>query len=106
VYDEFKTSLDLSTVVHVWLRDTNVTEVVANGYDVLVNVGYVPHSWYLDNLNVNWKAVYQNVNIYITYLYRCSCLLYIFSFVYINTSFRKRHASLTSNYVMLVQFGF
>ena len=37
-----------------------VTEVVANGYQTLVNVGYDAKSWYLDNLNVKWDAVYSN----------------------------------------------
>ena len=60
VYDHFKTTLDKRTIVHVWKSVTNVTEVVANGYRVLRNVGYYPLSWYLDNLNVNWTAVYQN----------------------------------------------
>jgi hexosaminidase len=46
--------------VHIWKPNTNVTEVAANGYDVIINVGYVAHSWYLDNLNVNWEAVYSN----------------------------------------------
>ena len=44
--------------VHIWKSVTNVTEVVANGYNVLLNVGYDATSWYLDNLNVNWTAVY------------------------------------------------
>jgi len=61
VYDHFKTDLDPATVVHVWKKETNVTELVANGYDTLVNVGYVPKSWYLDNTNVNWAAVYSKV---------------------------------------------
>eukprot|EP00940_MAST-03C_sp_MAST-3C-sp2_P000220 g220.t1 len=60
VYDHFKTELDKRTVVHIWKSNTNVTEVVANGYDVLRNVGYFQNSWYLDNLNVNWTAVYAN----------------------------------------------
>jgi hexosaminidase len=60
VYDHFKTKLDKRTVVHIWKSNTNVTEVVANGYDTLVNVGYVADSWYLDNLNVNWTSVYRN----------------------------------------------
>ena len=60
VYDHFKTKLNKKTVVHVWKPNTNITEVASNGYDVLVNVGYVAKSWYLDNLNVNWTAVYAN----------------------------------------------
>lgn len=58
VYDHFKTKLDKKTIVHIWKSVTNVTEVVANGYNVLLNVGYDATSWYLDNLNVNWTAVY------------------------------------------------
>ena len=34
--------------------------MVALGYDTLVNVGYNAKSWYLDNLNVQWDAVYSN----------------------------------------------
>jgi len=60
VYDHFKTKLPKEVIVHVWKAVTNVTEVVANGYDVLRNVGYDATSWYLDNLNVNWEAVYNN----------------------------------------------
>ena len=52
--------LPAPTVVHVWKDVTNVTEVVAAGYDVLRNVGYDATSWYLDNLGVNWTAVYAN----------------------------------------------
>lgn len=60
VYDHFKNTLDKRTIVHVWKSVTNVTEVVAAGYKVLRNVGYYNLSWYLDNLNVKWDAVYQN----------------------------------------------
>jgi len=59
VYDHFGTDLNKGTIVHVWKSVTNVTEVVANGYDTLVNVGYVDQSWYLDNLDVAWAAVYS-----------------------------------------------
>tara|TARA_B100000780_G_C20714704_1_gene284109 strand:+ start:214 stop:504 length:291 start_codon:yes stop_codon:yes gene_type:complete len=59
VYDHFKTKLDKRTVVHIWKPNTNVTEVAANGYDVLINVGYVAKSWYLDNLNVNWTGTFK-----------------------------------------------
>jgi len=59
VYDHFKTTLDKQTIVHIWKSVTNVTEVVANGYNVLLNVGYDSQSWYLDNLNIDWKAVYS-----------------------------------------------
>ncbi|MDC3321803.1 family 20 glycosylhydrolase [bacterium] len=60
VYDHFKTDLDKKTVVHIWKSNTNVTEVLANGYNVLLNVGDVQNSWYLDHLNVNFSAVYLN----------------------------------------------
>ena len=43
--------------VHIWKSVTNVTEVVAAGYQTLVNVGYDKLSWYLDNLQVQWDAV-------------------------------------------------
>jgi len=60
VYDHFKNKLDKKTIVHIWKSVTNVTEVVAGGYNVLVNVGYDKLSWYLDNLQVMWDAVYLN----------------------------------------------
>jgi len=60
VFDHFKSDLPKETIVHVWKSVTNVTEVVALGYNVLRNVGYYPKSWYLDNLDINWAAVYQN----------------------------------------------
>eukprot|EP01062_Namystynia_karyoxenos_P048312 TRINITY_DN3672_c0_g1_i7.p2 TRINITY_DN3672_c0_g1~~TRINITY_DN3672_c0_g1_i7.p2 ORF type:complete len:629 (+),score=239.74 TRINITY_DN3672_c0_g1_i7:76-1887(+) len=60
VYDHFKTKLDKKTVVHIWKSVTNVTEVVANGYQVLLNVGYNSVSWYLDNIKVTWDNVYKN----------------------------------------------
>ena len=58
VFDEFGATLDKSTVVHVWKPSTNVTAVVQNGYDCLVNVGYVADSWYLDNLDSTWDRAY------------------------------------------------
>lgn len=60
VYDHFKTQLAKETIVHIWKGVTNVTEVVADGYQVLLNVGYNSKSWYLDNLGVKWDAVYSN----------------------------------------------
>mmetsp|Transcript_19673 Transcript_19673/g.23397 ORF Transcript_19673/g.23397 Transcript_19673/m.23397 type:complete len:542 (+) Transcript_19673:41-1666(+) len=59
VYDHFKTELDPATIVHVWKEETNVTEVVENGYATIVNVGYDTQSWYLDNLEVAWDAMYS-----------------------------------------------
>eukprot|EP00750_Incisomonas_marina_P025664 INCI5614.1.p1 GENE.INCI5614.1~~INCI5614.1.p1 ORF type:complete len:640 (-),score=92.44 INCI5614.1:104-2023(-) len=58
VFDHFKTELPKDVIVHIWKSVTNVTEVVADGYNVLLNVGYDPTSWYLDNLNVDWQSVY------------------------------------------------
>jgi len=60
VFDHFKTRLPKQVIVHVWKSVTNVTEVLADGYNVLRNVGYDKTSWYLDNLNVAWDAVYSN----------------------------------------------
>mmetsp|Transcript_71233 Transcript_71233/g.148955 ORF Transcript_71233/g.148955 Transcript_71233/m.148955 type:complete len:563 (-) Transcript_71233:343-2031(-) len=60
VFDHFKGKLPKETVIHVWKDVTNVTEVVSLGYNVVRNVGYNNVSWYLDNLNVMWDAVYQN----------------------------------------------
>jgi len=60
VFDHFKSKLSKGTIVHIWKSNTNVTEVVADGYQTLVNVGYNANSWYLDNLNVKWDAVYVN----------------------------------------------
>lgn len=60
VFDHFKGNLTKETIVHIWKSVTNVTEVVALGYNALVNVGYDRLSWYLDNLYVKWDAVYQN----------------------------------------------
>jgi len=60
VFDHFGSKLAKGTIVHIWKSNTNVTEVVALGYNVLRNVGYYPHSWYLDNLDITWDAVYTN----------------------------------------------
>jgi len=60
VFDHFRGTLPKETIIHVWKNVTNVTEVVALGYDVIRNVGYDSKSWYLDNLDVQWGAVYQN----------------------------------------------
>eukprot|EP00041_Stephanoeca_diplocostata_P015802 m.303241 g.303241 ORF g.303241 m.303241 type:complete len:536 (+) comp20161_c0_seq1:90-1697(+) len=60
VFDHFQGKLNKQTIVHIWKSVTNVTSVVALGYDTLVNVGYDKLSWYLDNLNVMWDAVYMN----------------------------------------------
>eukprot|EP00908_Phaeocystis_cordata_P018122 Transcript_29514.p2 GENE.Transcript_29514~~Transcript_29514.p2 ORF type:complete len:586 (-),score=168.89 Transcript_29514:155-1849(-) len=55
-----RVKLHKDSIVHVWQSTTNVAEVVADGYDVIINVGYFEQSWYLDNLEVNWKDIYSN----------------------------------------------
>jgi len=60
VYDNFKTKLPKEVIVHIWKSVTDVAEVVGNGYNVLLNVGYFNESWYLDNLNIMWDAIYAN----------------------------------------------
>jgi len=60
VFDHFQDKLSKGTIVHIWKSNTNVTQVVALGYNVLINVGYVSDSWYLDNLDVTWDKVYIN----------------------------------------------
>jgi len=60
VFDHFQDKLAKGTVVHIWKSNTNVTQVVDLGYNVIINVGYYKNSWYLDNLEVKWDAVYQN----------------------------------------------
>ena len=77
--------LDKSSIVHIWrskhigttpegVRCTrsNVSctrsfnryitpaQVVADGYQTLVNIGYDPTSWYLDNLKNDWASFYKN----------------------------------------------
>ena len=37
-------------IVHVWKDVTNVTEVLAGGYDVIRNVGYDKTSWRVPRL--------------------------------------------------------
>ena len=45
VFDHFKAALPKEVIVHVWKAVTNVTEVLADGYNVLRNVGYDKTSW-------------------------------------------------------------
>jgi hexosaminidase len=40
VFDHFQDKLDKKTIVHIWKDVTNVTQVVALGYNVIKNVGY------------------------------------------------------------------
>jgi len=44
VYDHFKDKLAKSTIIHIWKGGVNVTEVLANGYNVLLNVADSSHS--------------------------------------------------------------
>lgn len=71
VYANVGTRLDKSSIVHIWRsphigrkpafnRYISPAEVVADGYQTLVNIGYDPTSWYLDNLHDNWAAFYSN----------------------------------------------
>ena len=39
-------------------RFISPAEVVAAGYQTLINIGYDPTSWYLDNLKNEWKSFY------------------------------------------------
>ena len=89
MYDHFKTKLDKRTVVHIWKPNTNVTEVAANGYDVLINVGYVAKSWYLDNLNVNWTGTFK-IEIVVNYALLLVVIIvsnYFYSFIPLLLSF-------------------
>ena len=45
MFDHFKDKLDKKVIIHIWKSVTNVTEVVALGYNVLRNVGYNNVSW-------------------------------------------------------------
>ena len=54
------TPLQKDSIVHVWQTSTDLAGVLADGYDVLLNVGYFENSWYLDNLEINWKDIYIN----------------------------------------------
>eukprot|EP00494_Astrolonche_serrata_P004224 UN04236 len=38
VYDNFGTKLNKNIIIHIWKSNTNVSEVVENGYNVLLNV--------------------------------------------------------------------
>jgi hexosaminidase len=70
VYANVGTELDKSSIVHVyksrqhkpgaWNRYISPAQVVADGYQALVNIGYSPTSWYLDNLQNDWASFYKN----------------------------------------------
>ena len=71
VYANVGTQLDKNAIVHIWRsphiarqpafnRYISPAEVVANGYDTLVDIGYSPTSWYLDNIHNDWASFYAN----------------------------------------------
>lgn len=60
VFDHFGTKLDKATIVHVWKAKSTLAEVVAAGYNALINNSPGDDSWYLDHLDVAWKALYGN----------------------------------------------
>ena len=57
VFDHFHSQLDKKTIVHVWKDKSTLTEVVAAGYNALINNSPGKDSWYLDHLDVAWKAL-------------------------------------------------
>jgi hexosaminidase len=73
VYANVGTQLDKSSIVHIW-RSPHISHpnqgkwnsyispenVAAHGYQTIVNIGYDPTSWYLDNLHNNWASFYKN----------------------------------------------
>jgi len=60
VFDHFHSALDKKTIVHVWKAKSTLTEVVAAGYNALINNSPGDDSWYLDHLDIGWKALYGN----------------------------------------------
>jgi hexosaminidase len=71
VYANVGSQLDKTSIVHIWRsphigrrpafnRYVSPAEVVASGYQTLVNIGYDPTSWYLDNLHNDWASFYKN----------------------------------------------
>ena len=71
VYANVGTQLDKSSIVHIWRskhigrapafnRYIDPAQVVADGYQTLVNIGYDSTSWYLDNIRNDWASFYQN----------------------------------------------
>ena len=55
VFDHFHSQLDKKTIVHVWKDKSTLTEVVAAGYNALINNSPGDDSWYLDHLDIAWK---------------------------------------------------
>ena len=57
IWNHFKTDLDPSTIVHQWLPGSTVgPEVTSAGYRLIWSTDGV---WYLDGLDVGWKAMYE-----------------------------------------------
>lgn len=74
VFGNVGKELDKSSIVHIWRsrhigrtpsfnRFISPAEVVAAGYQTLINIGYDPTSWYLDNLKNDWKSFYASESI-------------------------------------------
>ena len=71
VYANVGTQLDKNAIVHIWRsphiartpafnRYISPSEVVQDGYQTLVDIGYSPTSWYLDNIHDDWASFYAN----------------------------------------------
>lgn len=69
VYANVGTRLDKSSIVHIWRsphiarkpwfnRYIDPVQVVADGYQMLINIGYDSTTWYLDNLKDPWTSFY------------------------------------------------
>ena len=70
VYANVGTKLDKNAIVHVWRsahiarqpafnRYIDPAQVVADGYQTLINIGYDSTTWYLDNTRNNWTSFYR-----------------------------------------------
>ena len=60
VFDHFHSLLDKRTIVHVWKAESTLNEVVAAGYNALIDNSPGDNSWYLDHLDITWDKVYGN----------------------------------------------
>jgi len=59
VFDHFGSALPKETVVHIWKKATNVSQVVQAGYNILLDVDSGPRGWYLDHLQQKWSTIYK-----------------------------------------------
>lgn len=57
VFNHFGTKLDPATVVHIWLNQAVLSQVVAAGYRGILSNQDV---WYLDHLDTTWQQFYEN----------------------------------------------